>query len=55
MSHSSLSESEKVNVPLSDGVLDDNFQLAELRLESEIIGNFRNFENFFDHFIERQK
>ena len=31
------------------------FSLAELRLDSEIIGNFRNFEKFFDHFVERQK
>ena len=30
-------------------------KLAELRLDSEIIGNFRNFEKFFDHFVERQK
>ena len=31
------------------------FTMAELRLDSEIIGNFRNFEKFFDHFVERQK
>ena len=29
--------------------------MAELRLDSEIIGNFRNFEKIFDHFVERQK
>ena len=29
--------------------------MAELRLDSEITGNFRNFEKIFDHFVERQK
>ena len=33
----------------------DGFTLAELRLNSEIIGNFRNFEKFFGHLVKHQK
>ena len=29
--------------------------LAGFRPNSEIIGNFRKIENFYDHFIKRQK
>ena len=38
----------------NDGVMGVTL-LAELRLDSEIIGNFRNFEKFLGPLVEHQK